>query len=136
MAGVGAVAVGAATEHRLGFVRRWVAGVVARSVAVFDIPVIGPRGRIGVFDLVYNSFVWVGFAIVGLSEHRYVIRRHGRLAARIAVPKRIAVSEHNVIRARSAVDGLVEVVAHRVAVSKTLEVRGVPLLNVVETERR
>ena len=54
----------------------------------------------------------------------------------VAEPDRIAVAEHDVVGAGAAIDGLVEVVAHRVVVREALEVRSVALLDVVETQRR
>ena len=53
----------------------------------------------------------------------------------IAEPDRVAVAEHDVVRARSAVHRLVEVVAHRILVGQLLEVRHVAVLHVVKAQR-
>ena len=45
-------------------------------------------------------------------------------------------AEHDVIGAGAAIDGLVEVVAHRIFLREAGEVRHVALLHVVEAERR
>ena len=47
------------------------------------------------------------------------------IAVAIAEPDGIAVAEHDVVGARAAIDGLVEVVAHRVVVGEVLEVGSV-----------
>ena len=54
-----------------------------------------------------------------------VVRRHGRMAVAVAEPDHVAVAEHDVVRAGAAIDGLVEVVAHRVVVGELLEVGSV-----------
>ena len=41
-------------------------------------------------------------------------------------------SEHDVVGAGASIDGLVEVIAHRVLVCETLEVGSVALLDIVE----
>ena len=45
-------------------------------------------------------------------------------------------AEHDVVGARAAIDGLVEVVAHRVIVGEALEIRRVAILDVVEAHGR
>ena len=60
------------------------------------------------------------------------MRRSQGVPRAIAKPDRIAVAEHNVVRAGSAVDGLVEVIAHRVTIGEVLEVRRISLLHVVK----
>ena len=57
------------------------------------------------------------------------------MSCAVAKPDHVAVAEHDVIRARAAVDRLVEVVAHRVIVREALEVRSIALLNVIEPHR-
>ena len=44
----------------------------------------------------------------------------------------VAVAKHDVIRARTTINRLVEVVAHRVVIGKLLEVRSIAFLDVVE----
>ncbi len=121
--GVGAAAV----DGRVGIWRR-IAGVVTGSVAVFRVPVVGAARRIGILDLVDDA------GVRRALEHLGAVRRHGRLTVRVAEPDHVAVAEHDVVRARAAVDGLVEVVAHRVLLDEAREVRHVALLHVVEAE--
>ena len=68
-------------------------------------------------------------------ENGRIVWRHGRVAVAIAEPDRVSVAQHDVIRARAAVDGLVKVVAHRIFIREFLEVRRVALLHVVKAQR-
>ncbi len=57
------------------------------------------------------------------------------MAFSVAEPKRITVAKHDVVGASAALNGLVEVVAHRVIIGEALEVRDVALLDVIEAQR-
>ena len=57
------------------------------------------------------------------------------LSVSIAEINGVAVTEHDVVRTGAAIDGLVEVIAHRVVVGQALEVGSVALLHVVEAHR-
>ena len=64
-----------------------------------------------------------------------VVRRNFRVAVAVAEPDRVAVAEHHVVGAGSALGRLVVVVAHRVAVGELLQIGRVALLDVVEAHR-
>ena len=89
-----------------------------------------PGARIGIFDFIHD-------AGVGSSGDRPSTLCGGvcGVAVAVAEPDRVAVAEHDVVGAGAAVDGLVEVVAHRVGVGEALEVGRVALLHVVEAQR-
>src|SRR5579872_1210010 len=118
LTGIRAVAVRAST------VRRRATG--AGAVAILGIPIVGAHGGIGIFDLVQAHAV--------CRAGGDLMRRNRGMPVAVAEPDHVAVTEHDVVGAGAAVDGLVEVIAHGVVVGEGLEVGCVALLDVIEAE--
>ena len=100
------------------------------AVAIFRVPVVGFGRRIWIFDFVHNS------CIRGACRNQHLMRRNCRVALAVAEPDHVAVAEHDVVGAGATVDGLVEVVAHRIVISELLEVRHVAVLDVIKAHCR
>ena len=130
-----AIAIGAAAIDRGNRIRRWITGVVALAVAVFSVPVVGPGSGVGVFDFIHRSCVGIGRSVIGLGEYLFVVRWYFGSSGAVAEPDHIGVTEHDVVGASAAVDGLMEVVAHREVIREKLEIGGIALLHVVKGER-
>src|SRR5271155_2396942 len=84
------------------------------AVTVFRIPIVRAGGRIGVLDFVHYA------GVRRTRGYFHIMRRRNGMTVAVAEPDGIAVAKHDVVGAGAAVDGLVEVVAHRVVVSETL----------------
>src|SRR6202020_1390553 len=104
--------------RRIGAVAVRTAAVGSRSeraaaVAVLAIPVVGALGWIGIFHFIDHTGVGAARRDLG------VVRRRQRMAGAVADPYGIAVTQHDVIGAGAAIDGLMEVIAHCVVVGQT-----------------
>ena len=133
MALVRAVDVGTAAVIRARRCR----GRTARpaAVAVLAVEIVGPRLRIGVLDFRQRGLE----ARQGRAGQRGVdriVRRNGRGALVVAEVHRVAGAEHDVIGAGAAQDGLMVVVAHRIAVGEEFQIGRVAGLHIVEAHRR
>ena len=134
LCGIRAIAIRSASGNWVGGIRRRVAGVVAVTIAVFGVPVVGSGRRIGVFELIDDPLVRIGPATIRSREYFLVVRGFRRIPLSIAEPDRISVTEHDVIGPGASNDGLVEVVAHGVFIRQGLEVVSIALLHVVEAK--
>ncbi|GCC49242.1 hypothetical protein chiPu_0033451, partial [Chiloscyllium punctatum] len=130
LACIRAVAVGAAAGHRARLEGRREAAVSAGAVAVLGVPIVGAGSRIRILDLMHDA------GIGRAAENLNAVRRHRGVAVSVAEVDHVGMTEHDVVGTGAAVDGLVEVVAHRIFLRQRGEVRHVTLLHVVEAERR
>ena len=82
------------------------------AVTVFCIPVVGAGRGIWIFNFVNHT------SVCSAGIHGDVVRWFLGMAVSVGEEDGIAMAEHDVVGAGAAVDGLVEIVAHRVGVGE------------------